>query len=102
MRDQMTSNREAELKAIPRIGSGDWLGHWRQFTVNINKEPHSKMKKEYINKMLTSAKQDIDDALAALEKNDSKAFECHLQMSKDAIKCAANMQALDKMHSIGM
>ena len=25
MRDQMTSNREAELTAIPRIGSGDWL-----------------------------------------------------------------------------
>ena len=26
MRDQMTSNREAELTAIPRIGSGDLLG----------------------------------------------------------------------------
>jgi hypothetical protein len=26
MRDQMTSNREAELPAIPRIASGDWLG----------------------------------------------------------------------------
>jgi hypothetical protein len=26
MRDQPTSNREAELPAIPRIGSGDWLG----------------------------------------------------------------------------
>ena len=26
MRDQMTSNREAELTAPPRIGSGDWLG----------------------------------------------------------------------------
>ena len=25
MRDQPTSNREAELTAIPRIGSGDWL-----------------------------------------------------------------------------
>ena len=27
MRDQPTSNREAELTAIPRIGSGDLLGH---------------------------------------------------------------------------
>ena len=26
MRDQKTSNREAELPAITRIGSGDWLG----------------------------------------------------------------------------
>ena len=26
MRDQMTFDREAELPAIPRIGSGDWLG----------------------------------------------------------------------------
>jgi hypothetical protein len=26
MRDQSTSNREAELPAIPRIASGDWLG----------------------------------------------------------------------------
>ena len=26
MRDQPTSNREAELPAPPRIGSGDWLG----------------------------------------------------------------------------
>jgi hypothetical protein len=26
LRDQMTSNREAELPAIPRIDSGDWLG----------------------------------------------------------------------------
>ena len=26
MRDQQPSNREAELPAIPRIGSGDWLG----------------------------------------------------------------------------
>ena len=26
MRDQPTSNREAELTAPPRIGSGDWLG----------------------------------------------------------------------------
>ena len=26
MRDQPTSNREAELKAPTRIGSGDWLG----------------------------------------------------------------------------
>ena len=26
MRDQTTSNREAELTAIPRIGSGDLLG----------------------------------------------------------------------------
>ena len=26
MRDLKTSNREAELKAIPRVGSGDWLG----------------------------------------------------------------------------
>jgi hypothetical protein len=25
MRDQPTSNREAELPAPPRIGSGDWL-----------------------------------------------------------------------------
>ena len=25
MRDQPTSNREAELTAPPRIGSGDWL-----------------------------------------------------------------------------
>ena len=27
MRDQKTSNREAELTAPPRIGSGDLLGH---------------------------------------------------------------------------
>jgi hypothetical protein len=26
MRDQKPSNREAELTAKPRIGSGDWLG----------------------------------------------------------------------------
>jgi hypothetical protein len=26
MRDQTTSNREAELTAPTRIGSGDWLG----------------------------------------------------------------------------
>ena len=26
MRDQPTSNRVAEPKATPRIGSGDWLG----------------------------------------------------------------------------
>ena len=28
MRDQPTSNREAELTAPTRIGSGDLLGHW--------------------------------------------------------------------------
>jgi DNA (cytosine-5)-methyltransferase 1 len=32
MRDQPTSNREAELPAIPRIGSGDWLDHERETT----------------------------------------------------------------------
>ena len=32
MRDQTTSNREAELPAPTRIGSGDWLG----ITLNIN------------------------------------------------------------------
>ena len=28
MRDQMTSNREAELQVPTVIGSGDWLGGW--------------------------------------------------------------------------
>jgi cellobiose-specific phosphotransferase system component IIA len=58
------------------------------------------MKKEYINKMLTAAKQDIDDALAALEKTDTKSFECHLQMAKDAIKCASNMHCLSRTQAI--
>jgi len=50
--------------------------------------------------MLTAAKQDIDDALAALEKTDTKSFECHLQMAKDAIKCASNMHCLSRTQAI--
>jgi hypothetical protein len=36
MRDQKPSNREAELTAPPRIGSGDWLGANVKFQTNTN------------------------------------------------------------------
>ena len=60
------------------------------------------MKNEYIIKMLTDAEHHIDEALEALKGNDTKTFECHLQMSKDAIKCATNMHGLSKMQKMSI
>jgi hypothetical protein len=36
MRDQTTSNREAELTAPTRIGSGDWLGVTDSWWIMVN------------------------------------------------------------------
>ena len=70
MRDQETSNREAELPAIPRIGSGDWLGISEQpktKTMNIETLIQANKLADEIQKQL-DIKSEIEDE-AFMKKN---------------------------------
>ena len=92
MRDLKSSNREAELTAIPRIGSGDLLGHW-----SICKQLNIKMKTE------NYEHEDLIPECIEVIKTEQRASVSLLQrrLRLGYIRAASIMDELEKRGIVG-
>ena len=69
MRDQPTSNREAELPAVTAVRSGDWLGRVVEYVLDANTGLTFKMETTTKSPMVIETKTTLCNEMAVVNGN---------------------------------